>query len=175
MGGECREQPACVPVHTHAHTHTQRKLVHRVHTDNHKRQLCSHTLPAGADWAPLCVHTHWQRTAGAGGRRRGATRLQDGGSAGGCAGSELLFTAQSPVCCYSNQPPNRETDITAREGEGRGLRTGGSVGGEYPTGGQAAAENRVVGGGTPGEEQPGVWGLKGKDGLGIGDPWREGD
>lgn len=26
-------------------------------------------------------------------------------------------------------------------------------GGEYPTGGQAAAENRVVGGGTPGEEQ----------------------
>lgn len=38
--------------------------------------------------------------------------------------------------------------------------------GEYPTGGQAAAENRVVGG-TPGEEQARVWGLRQRWRLGI--------
>ena len=88
-----------------------------------KRQLhVTLSLPEPT-WAPICVHTHTgQRMAGVGGQQGGApTRLQDGGSAGGCAGSELLFTAQSQSVVIATQPPNREMDITAS----RGGRAGG--------------------------------------------------
>lgn len=112
---------ACVPVHTHAHNG---KLLRQIHMDNHEKAVACHTLPAGADLnTHMRTHTHTgQRMAGVGGQQGGApTRLQDGGSAGGCAGSELLFTAQSPSVVIATQPPNRETDITAS----RGGRAGG--------------------------------------------------
>lgn len=39
-------------------------------------------------------------------------------AAGGCAGKLLLFTAQSPVCCYSNSAGNETRYYSLERGKG---------------------------------------------------------
>lgn len=141
-------QYACPCTHMRAHTHKV-MLIHQVHTSNLGG---NHTSHFALSWGTQ-MHTHWEE-ARLGQRRREGSRpgCRDGDSAGGGdAGSELLFTTQSPSVVIATQPPNRETDITASPH--RGGRAGGGKGGKEgstgdpvgtglgsPTGARAAAE-----------------------------------
>lgn len=97
---------ACVPMHTHAYTHTMCSSSTKFAQATMKRQPHS-TLPGGAD---LCTwtqtHTLGRGQAGAGGAAgRGQTRLQGWRQRGRQCRERAALHNTIAVCCYSNSAP----------------------------------------------------------------------